>query len=71
MTERRDVVKHKDGWAVTKPGASRASAVERTQQEANKRVAEILHNVGGSRTVAMAASSARTHEAVCLAVSRA
>lgn len=51
MAERRDVVKHEDGWAVTKPGASRASAVERTQQEANKPAAEILHNVGGGERV--------------------
>jgi len=51
MAERRDVVKHEDGWAVMKPGASRASAVERTQQEANKRAVAILHNVGGGERV--------------------
>ena len=51
MTERRDVVKRDDGWAVTKPGAPRASAVERTQKDANQRAAEILHNAGGGERV--------------------
>lgn len=51
MTERRDVVKRDDGWAVTKPGASRASTVERTQEDANKRAAEILRNAGGGERV--------------------
>lgn len=51
MAERRDVVKRDDGWAVTKPGALRASAVERTQREANQRAAEILRNVGGGERV--------------------
>jgi Uncharacterized protein conserved in bacteria (DUF2188) len=51
MPERRDVVKHPDGWAVTKPGSSRASAVERTQVDANRRAAEILTKAGGGERV--------------------
>ncbi|MEU8097262.1 DUF2188 domain-containing protein [Streptomyces rubiginosohelvolus] len=43
----RDVSKHDDGWAVTKPGAQRASAVLPTQAEAASRAKEILANAGG------------------------
>ncbi|MFZ4298342.1 DUF2188 domain-containing protein [Streptomyces cinereoruber] len=43
----RDVSKRDDGWAVTKPGAERASAVLPTQAEAVARAKEILANDGG------------------------
>lgn len=43
----RDVSKRDDGWAVTKPGAERASAVLPTQAEAAARAKEILANDGG------------------------
>ncbi|GAA2391663.1 DUF2188 domain-containing protein [Streptomyces luteogriseus] len=43
----RDVSKRGDGWAVTKPGAERASAVLPTQAEAVSRAKEILANDGG------------------------
>ncbi|MGP4043489.1 DUF2188 domain-containing protein [Streptomyces sp. 2A115] len=43
----RDVSKRDDGWAVTKPGAERASAVLPTQAEAAARAKEILTNDGG------------------------
>lgn len=44
----RDVVPREDGtWAVTEPGAERASAVVATQAEAIERATEILHNDGG------------------------
>lgn len=36
-----------DGWAVTKPGSDRASAVLPTQAEAITRATEILTNDGG------------------------
>ncbi|MER6093406.1 DUF2188 domain-containing protein [Streptomyces bluensis] len=39
--------KRDDGWAVTKPGAERASAVLPTQAEAVSRAKEILANGGG------------------------
>ncbi|MFJ6727515.1 MULTISPECIES: DUF2188 domain-containing protein [unclassified Streptomyces] len=39
--------KRDDGWAVTKPGAERASAVLPTQAEAAARAKEILANDGG------------------------
>ena len=44
----RDVVQRPDGtWAVTKPGAQRASAVTPTQGAAADRASTILHNDGG------------------------
>jgi hypothetical protein len=43
----RDVVQRDDGWAVTKPGSDRASAVLPTQTEAIARASEILANDGG------------------------
>jgi hypothetical protein len=43
----RFVVKRPDGWAVVKPNAERASAVTRTQAEAEGRAKEIVHNLGG------------------------
>ncbi|MFD3640710.1 DUF2188 domain-containing protein [Streptomyces griseus] len=44
----RDVSKRDDGWAVTKPGAERASAaVLPTQAAAVARAKEILANDGG------------------------
>ncbi|MEG9546519.1 MULTISPECIES: DUF2188 domain-containing protein [Streptomyces] len=43
----RDVSKRDDGWAVTKPGTARASAVLPTQVEAVARAKEILANDGG------------------------
>ncbi|CAM5527891.1 DUF2188 domain-containing protein [Streptomyces canus] len=43
----RDVSKRDDGWAVTKPGADRASAVLPTQAAAAARAKEILANDGG------------------------
>jgi hypothetical protein len=36
VAKRTDVVKREDGRAVKQPGAARASAVERTQREANQ-----------------------------------
>ncbi|AZM47496.1 hypothetical protein DMB38_18375 [Streptomyces sp. WAC 06738] len=44
----RDVVQRDDGtWAVTAPGAQRASATAGTQAEAIERGSEILRNGGG------------------------
>lgn len=43
----RHVVPHKDGWAVVKPGADRASAVLSTQTKAEARAKEIVANEGG------------------------
>lgn len=43
----RDVSQHADGWAVTKPGSSRASAVLPTQAEAITRASQILGKDGG------------------------
>jgi hypothetical protein len=43
----RDVVRRDDGWAITKPGSQRASAVAPTQDAAIHRAAAILHNDGG------------------------
>jgi hypothetical protein len=39
------------GWAVSKPGASRASANLPTQAEADQRAAEILRNAGGGERI--------------------
>lgn len=43
----RDVTPHENGWAVTKPGSERASAVLPTQAEAIARAREIVSNEGG------------------------
>jgi hypothetical protein len=43
----RDVSPRDDGWAVTKPGSERASAVLPTQAEAISRGKKILANDGG------------------------
>jgi len=43
----RFVVNHPDGWAVKKPGAERASGVFDTQNAAERRAKEIVHNIGG------------------------
>ncbi len=43
----RFVVKHKDGWAVKKGGADRASGVYGTQREAESRAKKIVRTVGG------------------------
>ncbi|MHB9759967.1 DUF2188 domain-containing protein [Streptomyces sp. BYX5S] len=43
----RDVSRREDGWAVTKPGSERASAVLPTQAAAAARAKEILANDGG------------------------
>jgi hypothetical protein len=44
---RRHVVPHPNGWAVRKPGSSRASSVHSTQGEAQTRAREIVGNTGG------------------------
>lgn len=46
-TKDRYVVKHPKGWAVRGPGSDRASAVTRTQREAEARAKEIVKNQGG------------------------
>jgi hypothetical protein len=43
----RFVVNHKDGWAVKKAGADRASSVHRTQQEAEREAKNTVANLGG------------------------
>ena len=43
----RYVVKRESGWAVEKPKAERASALTRTQAEAERHAKEIVHNLGG------------------------
>ncbi|MFG2641192.1 DUF2188 domain-containing protein [Streptomyces sp. NPDC048370] len=43
----RDVSPREEGWAVTKPGSERASAVLPTQAQAIARAKEILSNDGG------------------------
>ncbi|MBO6946406.1 MAG: DUF2188 domain-containing protein [Rhodospirillales bacterium] len=43
----RYVTKHGDGWAVKKPGATRASNVYGTQKQAEGRAKEIVGNLGG------------------------
>jgi Uncharacterized protein conserved in bacteria (DUF2188) len=48
----RHVTRRPDGkWQVTKPGASRASAVESTQAEAERRAREVLRNDGGGELI--------------------
>ena len=43
----RFVVKHREGWAIKKAGAERASEVCDTQSEAEKRAKEIVSQLGG------------------------
>lgn len=44
----RDVSPNPEGgWRVSKPGADRASAIERTQRDAEKRAKKIVGNEGG------------------------
>jgi len=43
----RHVIKHPDGWAVKAPGASKASAVEATQEKAIARARAIVGKLGG------------------------
>lgn len=43
----RFVVKRDKGWAVEKPKGKRASAVTKTQGEAEKRAKDIVRNLGG------------------------
>lgn len=44
----RDVVPSRNGgWDVRAPGATRASAHERTQADAVNRARDIVHNAGG------------------------
>jgi hypothetical protein len=49
--EQRWVVPEGEKWVVRKPGADRASSSHRTQQEADRRAAEILRNAGGGERV--------------------
>jgi hypothetical protein len=50
--ESRHVVRNPaGGWDVKKPGASRASAHEDTQADADRRAAEILRNAGGGERI--------------------
>ena len=48
---RRDVVRDGDEWAVTAPGASRASAKAPTQDAAAQRATDIVRNAGGGEVV--------------------
>jgi uncharacterized protein YdaT len=48
----RHVVKDpKEGWKVVAPGAERASAHEKTQEDAIRRAREIVHKAGGGEVV--------------------
>ncbi len=47
----RHVAPHPEGWQVTKPGASRPSAVTDTQQQAIDRARDIVRNDGGGEVV--------------------
>lgn len=50
--ESRHVVKNPaGGWDVKRPGASRVSAHESTQAEADKRAREIIRNAGGGERI--------------------
>lgn len=44
---KRTVTPHPDGWSVEKPGASRASSVHQTQQQAIDAARSTLANSGG------------------------
>lgn len=48
---RRTVSPHADGWAVHKPGASRASSVHGTQQAAQVAARKTLQRTGGGELV--------------------
>lgn len=45
--KKRTVTPHSDGWSVEKPGASRASSVHQTQQQAIDAARQTLANGGG------------------------
>ncbi|MGE0059518.1 MAG: DUF2188 domain-containing protein [Dehalococcoidia bacterium] len=47
----RHVVKKDDKWRVVAPHAERASATARTQEEAEARARQIVHNSGGGEVV--------------------
>lgn len=49
--EERWVVQDGDDWVVRKPGADRASSRHDTQQQADRRAAEILQNAGGGERI--------------------
>jgi len=51
MSGRRHVVPHPKGWAVKKPGSSRASSIHSTQLDAINRSRDILRNEGGGENV--------------------
>ena len=46
-TKDRHVVPHKDGWAVKRPGADRASSVHDTQRDAIDRARDIARDSKG------------------------
>lgn len=45
------ITKHEEGWGVKKEGASRASAVEKTKQDAINRAKEIAINNGNASII--------------------
>ncbi|MFI6295742.1 DUF2188 domain-containing protein [Nonomuraea sp. NPDC050790] len=47
----RQVLPHANGWQVLAPGATQASEVFATQEEAIERAREIVHNSGGGELV--------------------
>lgn len=51
MRNARHVVPHREGWAVLKPDARRASSVHSTQSEAISRARDILENDGGGELI--------------------
>jgi uncharacterized protein YdaT len=46
MGKRVHVVPHQDGWAVKRDGATRASSIHDTQQEAQKAAIPLARNAG-------------------------
>ena len=51
MRNARHVVPHRDGWAVLKPDADRASSIHSRQADAVDRAREILRNDGGGELI--------------------
>lgn len=51
MSNNRHVVPHKQGFAVQKPGSSKASSVHATQKIAVDRAKQIVTNLGGGEVV--------------------
>lgn len=51
MRNARHVVPHRDGWAILKPDADRASSIHRRQADAVDRAREILRNDGGGELI--------------------